>query len=146
MSGEKRSDGVTRAYLDPGDRHAALAKRLHLEPGPGYDPPRLCIVLTRPRPVKKGEKGGPRNVTVFYPDDGTRAAIPFPRRLTLDPDTRVIWCQGCQRAWVQPCPKLAECDGCLTCCACTCSDPGDPLYEAWVTDPASVPAAAWGSA
>ena len=70
-----------RAYLDPGDRHATLARKLGYEPGPGYDPPRRCIVLTRPRPVPKGEKGGPRNVAIRYLDNGSEAVIPFPRRL-----------------------------------------------------------------
>lgn len=69
------------AYLDPGDRFVTLARLLHLKPGPGFDPPRRCVVLTRPRPVKKGEKGGPRNVLVRYEDDGTEAVVPFPRRL-----------------------------------------------------------------
>lgn len=52
-----------RAYLDPGDR---LTGRYH--------PPRPCRVLAR-----WGPGGGPRNVLVTY--DGTRAVIPFPRRL-----------------------------------------------------------------
>jgi hypothetical protein len=47
----------------------------------------------------------------------------------------VIYCQGCQRAWIEPCE---ECPGC---CACNCTDRADPLYEAWVTsmDLASIP-------
>ena len=53
-----------RAYLDPGSRASGR-----------YDPPRRCIVLTG-----WGPGGGPRNVAVEY-DDGSRAVIPFPRRL-----------------------------------------------------------------
>jgi hypothetical protein len=51
-------------YLDPGDR---LSGR--------YDPPVPVVVLQR-----WGPGGGPRNVTVRYPD-GRVAVIPFPRRL-----------------------------------------------------------------
>jgi hypothetical protein len=56
---------IGRLYLDPGDR---LSGR--------YDPPRLCRVLTQ-----WGRGGGPRNVAVQYMDDGSRAVIPFTRRL-----------------------------------------------------------------
>jgi hypothetical protein len=59
-----------RVYLDPGSRASGR-----------YDPPRRCVVLTRPRPIPKGEKGGPRNVVVEYLDSGERAVVPFPRRL-----------------------------------------------------------------
>lgn len=58
-----------RVYLDPGDR---LCGR--------YDPPRRCVVLTQ-WATGRG-KTGPRNVAVEY-DDGTRAVIPFSRRLRL---------------------------------------------------------------
>ena len=54
-----------RVYLDPGDRTAGR-----------YNPPRACAVLTQ-----WGPGGGPRNVTVEYLDDGSRAVIPFSRRL-----------------------------------------------------------------
>ncbi|GAA5048286.1 hypothetical protein HNP84_000211 [Thermocatellispora tengchongensis] len=56
---------IGRTYLDPGDR---LAGR--------YDPPRCCVILAR-----WADGGGPRNVLVRYEDDGSRAVIPFPRRL-----------------------------------------------------------------
>jgi hypothetical protein len=56
-----------RVYLDPGSR---LSGR--------YDPPRQCVVL-----IRWGKGGGPRNVAVRYLDDGTRAVIPFPRRLRV---------------------------------------------------------------
>ena len=59
-----------RVYLDPGDR---LSGR--------YDPPRRCVVLTRWRPVPRGQRGAPHNVAVRYLDDGSTAVIPFPRRL-----------------------------------------------------------------
>ena len=54
-----------RLYRDPGDRMTGR-----------YDPPRDCAVLTQ-----WGRGGGPRNVTVRYDDDGSRAVIPFSRRL-----------------------------------------------------------------
>jgi hypothetical protein len=54
-----------RVYLDPGDK---LAGR--------YDPPRRCRVITQ-----WGPGGGPRNVLVEYLDSGSRAVIPFSRRL-----------------------------------------------------------------
>jgi len=41
----------------------------------------------------------------------------------------VVYCRGCQRRWLDP-PPAPHVD-----CACTCSDPEDPLYEAWVVDP-----------
>jgi hypothetical protein len=63
---------IGRLYLDPGDRQAGL-----------YDPPRRCVVLTRWRQLRKGEKGGPRNVAVRYLDDGSTAVVPFARRLRL---------------------------------------------------------------
>ena len=62
------SGAVNRRYLDPGDR---LSGRL--------DPPRPCQVL-----VMWGPGGGPRNVLVEY-GDGSRAVIPFPRRLHRAP-------------------------------------------------------------
>lgn len=63
-------DHVTgRTYLDPGDRLT----------GP-YDPPRPCTVLVRWRPGAR-----PRNVLVAYAD-GSRAVIPFARRLRRLPD------------------------------------------------------------
>ncbi|MFI6732096.1 hypothetical protein ACIBI9_04115 [Nonomuraea sp. NPDC050451] len=65
---------IGRTYLDPGDRL-----------GGQYDPPRRCVVL-----AKWGPGGGPRNVAVRYLDDGTRAVIPFPRRLRRDPDAREV--------------------------------------------------------
>lgn len=65
----------------------------------------------------------------------------------------VIWCQGCGHAWCEveaaavifPHPLAAA-----GACTCTCTDPGDPLYEAWIIDPdpGEVPApafAAWES-
>jgi hypothetical protein len=55
---------IGREYLDPGDR---LSGRI--------DPPVPVVVLLR-----WGPGGGPRNVTVRYPD-GHTAVIPFPRRL-----------------------------------------------------------------
>lgn len=45
-----------------------------------YDPPRRCVVLTAWDTSRI--KTGPRNVAVQY-DDGTRAVIPFSRRLRL---------------------------------------------------------------
>lgn len=63
---------IGRRYLDPGDR---LSGR--------KDPPEVVTVLTR-----WGTGGGPRNVLVRRPD-GSRAVIPFPRRLRrLDGETR----------------------------------------------------------
>ena len=56
---------VGRFYLDPGSRISGR-----------YDPPRRCVVLT-----SWGKGGGPRNVAVEYLDNGSRAVIPFPRRL-----------------------------------------------------------------
>jgi hypothetical protein len=55
---------IGRLYLDPGDR---LSGR--------HDLPRPCRVLAR-----WGPGGGPRNVLAQY-EDGSRAVIPFPRRL-----------------------------------------------------------------
>jgi hypothetical protein len=54
-----------RRYPDPGDRATGR-----------YDPPRPCRVLAR-----WGPGGGPRNVLIEYAGDGSRAVIPFPRRL-----------------------------------------------------------------
>jgi hypothetical protein len=68
------------SYLDLGDRHATIAKLLGLEPAPGYDPPRRCIVVT-----SWGKGRGPRNVAVRYDDDGSMAVLPFFRRLRRDP-------------------------------------------------------------
>jgi hypothetical protein len=60
-----------RIYLDPGDR---LSGR--------HAPPRPCRILTQWAP-----DGGPRNVAVEYLADGSRAVIPFPRRLRkAEPD------------------------------------------------------------
>jgi hypothetical protein len=42
---------------------------------------------------------------------------------------RVIYCRGCQRSWLDPAPGNRDE------CTCTCSDPADPLYEAWAVDP-----------
>ena len=55
---------IGRPYLDPGDRLAGK-----------FDPPRACHVITRYRPGAR-----PRNVAVEYAD-GSRAVIPFTRRL-----------------------------------------------------------------
>lgn len=55
---------IGRRYLDPGDRMSGRK-----------DPPEIVTVLAR-----WGAGGGPRNVLVLRPD-GTRAVIPFPRRL-----------------------------------------------------------------
>jgi hypothetical protein len=65
-------------YLDPGDRHARVARLLHVPAGRG--PPRLCRVLSG-----WGPGGGPRNVLIEYKDDGSQAVIPFPRRLRRHP-------------------------------------------------------------
>ena len=59
-----------RTYLDPGGRLTGH-----------YDPPRPCRILTRWAPRAPGRRGGPRNVLAEYPGDGSRAVIPFPRRL-----------------------------------------------------------------
>jgi hypothetical protein len=64
------SSMISRVYLDPGDRWVGR-----------YDPPRPCRVLIRWRPVQRGERSGPRSVLVEYLDDGSRAVIPFTRRL-----------------------------------------------------------------
>jgi hypothetical protein len=60
-----------KTYLDPG---GVLFHGYRII----YDPPRRCLVLTQ-----WGPGGGPRNVAVEYTDDGTRAVIPFARRLHL---------------------------------------------------------------
>jgi hypothetical protein len=44
-----------------------------------------------------------------------------------DPVTHLIYCKGCRKSWLDPPGEGGE-------CACTCADPADPLYEAWVTD------------
>jgi hypothetical protein len=58
-----------RVYLDPGDRMSGRS-----------DPPRRCRVV-----AQWGPGGGPRNVLAEY-DDGTRAVIPFSRRLRRAPE------------------------------------------------------------
>jgi hypothetical protein len=52
----------------------------------------------------------------------------------------VIYCRGCQRAWIQ----FEDQDAGTAECACTCT-PGDPLYEEWLVDPGPgvIPAQAW---
>ena len=60
-----------RTYLDPGDRLSGY-----------YDPPRLCRILTQ-----WAQHGGLRNVAVEYSDNGSRAVMPFTRRLRRPPDT-----------------------------------------------------------
>ena len=54
-----------RAYLDPGDKAAGR-----------YCPPRRCRVMTQ-----WGPGGGPRTSWSEYLDGGSRAVIPFSRRL-----------------------------------------------------------------
>jgi hypothetical protein len=73
-----------RAYLDPGSRASGR-----------YDPPRRCAVITPCGPVllasrypagtgilwlRDYPRAAPHNVAVEY-EDGSRAVIPFPRRL-----------------------------------------------------------------
>jgi hypothetical protein len=62
----------------------------------------------------------------------------------------IIWCRGCLQAWTE-----VEMDGpggipmrVCSHCPCTCADPADPLYEAWVSDPdpAGLPAGEWAGA
>jgi hypothetical protein len=55
----------------------------------------------------------------------------------------VVYCRGCQHAWVDTGASLI--DSGPGECACTCTDPADPHYEDWVTDPdpADIPAGAW---
>jgi hypothetical protein len=65
---------IGRTYLDPGDRTI----------GWRYDPPRPVTVLEKWGNRPKGQ-GGPRNVLVWYRDDGHLAVIPFPRRLRRMP-------------------------------------------------------------
>lgn len=74
-----RSGMVGRRYLDPGDRL-----------GGRFAPPRRVTVLARWAP-----RATPRNVLIVT-EDGTRAIVPFPRRLRVDPcpwwvGDRVVW-------------------------------------------------------
>lgn len=61
---------IGRRYVDPGDRWAGR-----------YDPPRPCVVLVAGRASTQRAKAGPRTVLVEYLDDGSRAVVPFSRRL-----------------------------------------------------------------
>lgn len=95
------------AYLDPGSRASGR-----------YDPPRRCIVLTR-----WGKGGGPRNVAVEY-EDGSRAVIPFPRRLRRDRDAgRGGGLELCTRS--AGCPHYPR--------SCDCPHPWWRHYH-WVPD------------
>ena len=65
---------VGRRYLDPGDRLSGHK-----------DPPELCTVISQ------WSGKGPRNVLVEY-RDGSRAVIPFPRRLRKAEGARCVAC------------------------------------------------------
>ena len=61
-----------------------------------------------------------------------------------------VYCRGCQHAWIDDgggaLAHLAGWPETGADCACTCSEPADPRYEDWVTDPdpEDVPLGAWG--
>ena len=54
-----------------------------------------------------------------------------------EPAGNVIYCCGCQRIWVERSVSIvALASGVVPAdCACTCTDPADPLYETWMVNP-----------
>ena len=55
----------------------------------------------------------------------------------FEPAGNVIYCRGCQRIWVERTVSIvALASGIVPAdCACTCTDPADPLYETWMVNP-----------
>ena len=55
----------------------------------------------------------------------------------FEPAGNVIYCRGCQRIWVERTVSIvALASGVVPAdCACTCTDPADPLYETWMVNP-----------
>ena len=55
----------------------------------------------------------------------------------FEPAGNVIYCRGCQRIWVERSVSIvALASGVVPAdCACTCTDPADPLYETWMVNP-----------
>jgi len=63
--------------------------------------------------------------------------VPAPDHDCFEPAGNVIYCCGCRRIWVERSVSIvALASGVMPAdCACTCTDPADPLYETWMVNP-----------